>query len=467
MAEPFPSSSDSPDASALGAALRTPPGPRGLSWLGCTPALLADPLKFWARIASRFGSIARIPLKGGKHLLFVSDPRLIKELLIDRRAQYAKMMRYPAVLRLLGEGLLVSEGDAWRRQRLLTQAAFKPGELDRKVQWMRPVTERFLQRWQAAASRHGVLDVEPEFPRLTQLLAGILALGPAFHERAEAIFEITEAVKHNWPVRPSSIFQAMWPAPDRGRAARLEAAIQALDEEVFRLVRRHLSDRSDNGSALETLIAGAEKQAQPFTEKELRDQAVNLFFAGFETTTAGLCWTCKALSDHADVRGRVYAEVDAVLGQRAPERGDLERLEYLGRVLDESLRLYSPVHALSRTANEDSGVGGYAVPRGCTVTVSMHATHRLPEHWPDPERFDPDRFLPERCAARSNYAYIPFAVGHRNCIGGAVAILESKLILALIAQRYFLDVAPGEKPRPYAGTTMRPRDGLRMVVRPR
>jgi cytochrome P450 len=167
------------------------------------------------------------------------------------------------------------------------------------------------------------------------------------------------------------------------------------------------------------------------------------------------------------VRRRVHAEIDAVLDRRAPEREDLDRLEYLGRVLDESLRLYSPIHAVSRTAHEDNEIGGYLVPHGCTVTVSMHATHRLPHHWPDPERFDPDRFLPQACAARSSFAYIPFAIGHRNCIGGALATLESKLILALIAQRYQLDLAPGEKVEPYAGTTMRPRNGQRMVVRPR
>jgi cytochrome P450 len=466
MPEPLPSPSSPSDTSVLPTP-RTPPGPRGLPWLGCTAGLLADPMKFWTRIARRFGGIASIPLKGGRRMLFVSEPRLIKELLIDHRTQYAKMMRYPAILRLLGEGLLVSEGDTWRRQRLLTQAAFKPAELDRKVQWMRPVVERFLQRWEDAAARHAVMDMEPEFLRLTQLLSGILALGPAFEARAEAFFQITEAVKHNWPVRPSNIFGALFPPRDDGRSARLEAAVQALDDEVFRLVRRQLAERDDNGSAVETLIAGAEKQSQPFTEKELRDQAVNLFIAGYETTTAGLCWTCKALFDYPQVRQRVHAEIDAVLGKRPPEREDLDRLDYLGRVLDESLRLYSPVHALSRTANEDNEIGGYPVPRGSTVTVSMHATHRLPEHWPDPERFDPDRFLPEACAARSNYAYIPFAVGHRNCIGGALAILESKLILALIAQRYQLDLAPGEKVEAYAGTTMRPRDGMRMVVRRR
>jgi cytochrome P450 len=156
-----------------------------------------------------------------------------------------------------------------------------------------------------------------------------------------------------------------------------------------------------------------------------------------------------------------------VVGDRLPTTEDLDRLPYLEQVLNESLRLYTPLHSLSRTAQDDSEIGGYPVPRGCTVTVSMYATHRLPQHWPEPEKFDPERFLPQNCAARSNYAYLPFAMGPRNCIGAVLAILESKLILAMILQRYQLDLAPGEKVEAYASTTMRPRDGLRMVLRPR
>ena len=457
----------SPSRASARSAARTPPGPRGLPWLGCTAGLLADPLKFWTRTARRFGGIARIPLKAGKRILFVSEPGLIKELLIDHRTQYTKMLRYPAFLRLLGDGLVLSEGDTWRRQRLITQAAFKPAELDRKLQWMRPLVERFLRRWEDAAARRAVLDMEAEFLRLAQLLAGILAFGPAFEARAETFFEITEAVKRNWLLRPSNIFAALLPVRDGGRSARLEAALQALDDEAFQLVRRQLAERGENGGVLEMLIASAEREGQPFTERELRDQAVTLFFAGYETTAAGLCFTCKLLSDHPAVRERMYADVDALLGKRPPEREDLDRLEYLGRVINESLRLYAPIHAVSRTAMADSEIGGYKVPRGCTVMVSMYATHRLPAHWPDPERFDPERFLPEACAARSNYAYIPFAIGPRNCIGSTLAILESKLILALLAQRYQLDLAPGEKVEAYASTTMRPRNGMRMVVHPR
>jgi cytochrome P450 len=466
MPEPL-ASPPSPSHTSVLPAQRTPPGPRGLPWIGCTAGLLADPLRFWTRIARRFSGVSRIPLQGGRSMLFVAEPQLIKELLIDRRAQYSKHLRYPAFLRLFGEGLFTSEGETWRRQRLLSQAAFKPAALRRHLEWMRHTIGDFCERWKSHAEAGAVLDMQPELQRLTQLLSGILTAGPGFAARAEAMFEIMHRIGANWPPRPNGLFRMLFPVRDPGRPARLEQAIQDLDREVYEMVRAQLAAPPSSGCALELLIAGAKGEGQPFSETELRDQAVNLFIAGYETTAAAMCWTLKALSDHPEVRARVHAEIDAVVGDRLPTTEDLDRLPYLEQVLNESLRLYTPLHSLSRTAQDDSEIGGYPVPRGCTVTVSMYATHRLPQHWPEPEKFDPERFLPQNCAARSNYAYLPFAMGPRNCIGAVLAILESKLILAMILQRYQLDLAPGEKVEAYASTTMRPRDGLRMVLRPR
>ena len=153
--------------------------------------------------------------------------------------------------------------------------------------------------------------------------------------------------------------------------------------------------------------------------------------------------------------------------QAAPVGEDIDKLQYVEQVLQESLRIYSPIHSLSRVATEDSAIGGHPMPKGCTAVVSLYATHRLPDHWPDPERFDPERFAPEACAGRYNFAYIPFAVGHRNCIGSTLAMVEGKLILAQVAQRFVLDLLPGERIEPMAATTMRPRYGIRMHVRRR
>jgi len=443
-----------------------PPAPRGLPYFGCIGPLRRNPMEFFRRVAVRFGGIARVPLQAGRSLFLVSEPRLIKELLLDHRTRFVKNTRYPAMQRLLGSGLLLSEGEGWRRQRLLTQPAFKPSELKRQVGWMSGYVARYLDGWKDIAASGGGLDAELEFLRLTQLLAGVLVIGPGFEEDADEMFAISEAIKNSWPVPPRGILAGFRkPSPERAR--RLEAACSDLDALMQRFIDRQRKAAPEDGGILGMLMAASQKEGQPFTDKELRDQVVTLFFAGYETSAASMCWTHYLLGAHPQVRERVLREVDEQLGQRTPTGEDLDRLPYLEQVLQESLRIYSPIHSLSRVASEDCPVGGFTLRKDSTAVVSLYATHRLPEYWPDPERFDPERFTPQACAGRYSLAYIPFAVGHRNCIGGTLAMVEGKLILAQVAQRYLLDVEPGQRVEAMAATTMRPRYGMRMRVRAR
>jgi cytochrome P450 len=218
---------------------------------------------------------------------------------------------------------------------------------------------------------------------------------------------------------------------------------------------------------LALLVRSAQAEGKPLDDQQLRDQLFTLFFAGHETSATALCWVHYLLARNASVRERLFREVESVLGDRPPTPEDLEALTYTHQVVQESLRLYSPIHSLSRVATVDSLLGGYRIPAGATVCVSMYAVHRLPQYWPDPERFDPERFTPEQCAARPRFAYLPFAAGHRNCIGGGQAILELKMIVAQIAQRYRLELAAGQKIERAAGTTMYPRYGMRMTIQHR
>jgi cytochrome P450 len=213
------------------------------------------------------------------------------------------------------------------------------------------------------------------------------------------------------------------------------------------------------------LAHASRAQGDEFNDRSLRDQVLTLFFAGHETSATSLSWIHYLLWQHPDVRARVRHEVTSVLGSRTPTSADLDALQYTDQVINESLRLYSPIHSISRVALEDDTVGGYFIPEGSTIYVSLYATHRLPAFWPDPERFDPERFAPEATAKRPRFAFIPFAAGHRNCIGGTVATAELKLAIALLAQRYELDLAPGHRVEAVAGTTMYPRYGMQMLVR--
>jgi cytochrome P450 len=192
---------------------------------------------------------------------------------------------------------------------------------------------------------------------------------------------------------------------------------------------------------------------------------LTVFFAGHETSATSLSWIHYLLDQHPEARAKLRAEVDRVLDQRAPTSADLDALTYTEQVINEALRLYSPIHSLSRVALTEDELGGYYIPAGATIYVSLYATHRLPTLWPDPHRFDPDRFTKDLVERRPRFAFIPFAAGHRNCVGGSTAIVELKLAVAMIAQRYELALAPGHRVEGAAGTTMHPRYGMNMHIR--
>jgi cytochrome P450 len=213
------------------------------------------------------------------------------------------------------------------------------------------------------------------------------------------------------------------------------------------------------------LVDGSRAQGDEFDDRSLRDQILTVFFAGHETTATSLSWIHYLLHENPDARRKLRAEVDAVLGGRAPTHADLDRLIYTEQVINEALRLYSPIHSLSRVALEDDMLGGYHIPAGATIYVSLYATHRLPSLWPDPDRFDPERFTENQVERRPRFAFIPFAAGHRNCVGASTAIVELKLAVAMIAQRYELTLAPGHRVEGSAGTTMHPRYGMSMSIR--
>ena len=421
-------------------------------------------MKFWSSIANRYGGIARVPLMKGHVAYLVSDPDLLYELLVTNRQKYRKNIRYRAAVELFGHGLLLNEGDAWKRQRLLSQPAFKGDHVAAQVPWMADVTAKVLADWQPYAAQQRVCDVDAEFLRLSQLLAGYYLMGPGFERIAERFCRAAIAVKENWPRPPRTVAQLLRRRGD-GWTDELAGAVSAIDACLYEYLERERRTDFAGAGLVQLLVDGSRAQGDEFDDRSLRDQVLTVFFAGHETTATSLSWLHYLLDEHTHARTKLSAEVDRVLGRRLPTSSDLDALTYTEQVVNETLRLYSPIHSISRVALADDTLGGYHIPAGATIYVSLYATHRLAKLWPQPDRFDPDRFTPEKIERRPRFAFIPFAAGHRNCVGGTMAMAELKLAVAMIAQRYELSLAPGQRVEGAAGTTMHPRYGMSMRIR--
>lgn len=421
-------------------------------------------MRFWSSIANRYGGIARVPLMKGHVAYLVSDPDLLYELLVTNRHKYRKNIRYRAAVELFGHGLLLNEADAWKRQRLLSQPAFKADYIEGQVPWMAELTAQFLAGWQGHAASGRNTDVDAEFLNLSQTLAGYYLMGPGFERIAERFCRTAIAVKELWPLPPRSVRQLLRRRGD-GWTAELAAAVRDIDVCVYEYLAAERQRDFAGAGLVKMLVDGSRAQGDEFDDRSLRDQLLTVFFAGHETTATSLSWVHYLLDAHPESRRKLRAEVEHVLAGRMPTNADLDRLVYTEQVVNEALRLYSPIHSLSRVALTDDTIGGYHIPAGATIYVSLYATHRLPTLWPDPDRFDPERFTKDLVEQRPRFAFIPFAAGHRNCVGASTAIVELKIAVAMIAQRYELTLAPGQRVEGAAGTTMHPRYGMNMRIR--
>jgi cytochrome P450 len=454
-------------AERQGAPARIPGGPRGLPLVGCLNGLLRNPMEFWTQIAIRYGGIARVPLKKRRPVYLISDPKMLYELLVTKRSKYRKNIRYKAAVDTFGAGLLLNEGDAWKRQRRLTQPAFKHDYIASMVPTMAHLSAEFLADWKDAADKSIARDVDDDFFRLAQRLAGHYLMGSGFAAIEADFGTAARAIKDHWPLPPRSVLALLKPQ-QHSREQHLDEAIAAMDDCLLSFIGRCRERGFEDCGVMEQIAKGSEEQGDPFDDRSLRDQLLTLFFAGHETSATSLSWIHYLLSQHHDVRRRMQTEIQSVLGDRLdPSAEEIDKLAYTEQVINESLRMYSPIHSISRVALEDDTIGGYAIPAGSMIYVSLHAMHRSPKLWPEPSRFDPDRFSPEAVSAMDRFAFIPFAAGHRNCIGAAMATVELKLVLAQIAQRYELEHDPSHKIVPTAGTVMHPRGGMPMFIKRR
>lgn len=424
-------------------------------------------LAYVGRAWRRYGDCFQLRI-GPRTLFFAMHPEAVERVNVANRQGYDKLRSYDGVRKyILGQGLVVSTGELWRRQRKLMAPFYTPKAVQEYADVMIADGERMAARWDELARQGVEVDMAEEMTRVTQ---AIILKSMFSTESMHSIDRMKEAVDTMLDFvasRMSSPLPDWVPTPKKRRHEAAQAfvrgAIRALVAE-----RRAMAESEWPDDLLSRLMkARDEETGLPMAESLLHDESLTIFAAGHETTARTMTFAWYALAANPHVAARLHEELDGVLGGRTPTLDDLKQLPYTLRVVKEVLRLYPPAPFYARDAVQADTIGGYDVPAGASVMLSPYYTHRHPDFWEDPEVFDPDRWTREREARRHPFAYHPFATGPRICLGNNFSLLESHILLAVLAQRFEPRLRPGFVPRWEMRGTLAIAGGLPMVIVPR
>jgi|SRR5579872_5585519 len=444
------------------AGYRFPPGfERNLLWFAWRKFRPANPIFLFQYLADTYGDIAHYKL-GHHHIVFLNHPNYIREVLVAQNDNFIKERTVRRSKMLLGEGMITSEGADHRAQRQVAQPAFHRQRIGEYGAAMVEEAARVRDSWSAGEPRDIAIDMMHLTLNIVARTLFATDLGAEVYELAAAINRIMGLYN----------FLVMLPAAEwlvHLRPPGLAAFVRArrrIDTVVYRMIDAHLRAGRDRGSLLDLMLA-ATPQIDQISRDSLRDQVITIFLAGYETVANALSWTWYLLSQNPDAESKLHSEVDTVLQGRLPTVDDVTCLRYAEQVMAESLRLYPPAWAMGRYARNDFYLGNYFLPAKTTVLISQFVTHRDARFFPDPLRFDPDRFSPEGKAGRRKFTYFPFGAGPRQCIGESFAWMEGVLILATIAQKWKLRLLADHRAEPQPLITLRPKYGMRMQIEPR
>jgi cytochrome P450 len=440
-----------------------PNGPKGHLIRGNLPEYIEDPLGYLMNAARQFGDVVRLRFFNIP-VWVLNNPQHIESVLVTNNRCFIKPLdfRMPFFRGIFGNGLLTSEGDFWLRQRRLAQPAFHRNRIADYGRVMVEYAEQMLETWREAETR----DMHREMMVLTLRIAiktlfsvdadRDVALMSTLSNELIGMFELQESplwLAHNY-----------LPTPANRRFGR---GIKRLDEYIYGIIGQRRQNGEDTGDLLSMLLDARDEDGSRMNDKQLRDEVMTLFLAGHETTALALSWTWYLLSRHPEVETRLLAELKTILGGRAPQVDDLPELKYADAIIKESLRLYPPAWAFGRQAVQDCEIAGYRVPKGRQVFFFPWVVHRDPRYFEDPEEFRPERWFDEKTKQLHKYAYFPFSGGPRICIGNSFAMMEAVLVLATVAQKYRLKLVPNQTVEPWPVFTLRPRNGIRIVLEKR
>ncbi len=434
--------------------------------LGQYRALRRDPLRFMLESRRDFGDA--VPMRfGWIKACLLADPARVRHVLQDGAKAYSKQTRGLDKLRLvLGNGLLTSEGTFWLRQRRIMQPAFHKDRIREASLAMKRAALDLAEQWERAADANVELDVAKEMMALTLRIVCDTLLGADVRGRTADIAGAVNTVIHDINERTRVFFDVPINVPTR-RNRTLQKSIDVLYAIVNQTIAEHRAALAHGEAPRDLLtlmlLAKDEETGACMTDEQLRDEVLTVFLAGHETTANALAWSFYCLSKNPTIDRTLAHELSSLDSDKL----DPAQLPYTNMVIKEVMRLYPPAWMIGRQAEQDDIVDGFRIARGTLVFVSPYVTHRHPDLWENPEGFDPERFTPEREAARPRFAYFPFGGGPRFCIGQGFANVEATTILAILASRFRLDLATTRDVVPEPLITLRPRGPLLMRIRRR
>jgi cytochrome P450 len=439
-----------------------PPGPKGLPILGLALDVRNDPLGTLQRLAREYGDVVSMPVMRTNRVL-VSRPDYIQQLLILDHAKLHKSVLTKLVVGpLLGQGLLISEGDFWRRQRRLAQPAFHRSRINAYSPVMVECALEQTRHWRTGETR----NIAEEMMKLTLEVAVRTLFGASLAGDSEAIGKAMTFLMRHYLRRARTPWRVpeSWPTPANRRAHR---ELEYMDSLVYRIISDRKKDTQPRNDLLSLLMSAMHEDGSQMTERQVRDESMTLFVAGHETTALSLAWTWYLLGENPAAEARLHEELRSTLAGRPADVSNLEKLPYLNAVVHESLRLYPPAYMMARMNVEPVILGEYEIPPRTTLLTSQWVMHRDPRFFDQPERFLPERWLDGLEQRLPPGAYFPFGDGPRRCIGQGFAQLETALVIAAIAQKFSFRLKKGFPVVPEPLVTLRPKYGIEMTIEPR
>jgi len=439
-----------------------PPGPKGNLVLGVMPEFNRDTLGFITRCRD-YGDVVRarffyVPA------YFLYHPDAIEYVLSTNAKNFIKSMslRSNFFQRLVGNGLVTSEGEFWRRQRRLAQPAFHRQRISAYGEVMAEYAQRLISSWRAGEVR----DIHRDMMRLTLEIVVKTLFSTDVSGDTEKVAGVLARI-----VKPFSsqatlkwILDNRLPTPTHRQ---FHADAKEIDEIVYRIIAERRASGHDQGDLLSMLLEAHDDDGSRMTDRQLRDEVMTLFLAGHETTALTLAWSWYLLAENPEVEREFHAELDEVLKGRLPSVADIPRLEYTEMIAKESMRLYPPAYGVGRESIAECEIGGFRVPAKTQVFMFQWVTQRDPRFFDEPERFYPQRWTEDFISRLPKYAYFPFGGGPRQCIGNYFAMMEVVLLLATIGQRFRLTLVPDHPVTLLPAMSLRPREGIKVVVHER